>query len=79
MGIIPSEYEIDENRKLWQAIIDRMNERRITPAHLALRTGYSRDRIERGKNGEYQTPTSDFLHTCVNAVSYGLPSSIRGD
>ena len=63
---------LNEIKNIWQTIRLRMNEHRITPAELANRTGYKREHIERGVNGELIPITLDFLRDCVTA--FGLTS-----
>ena len=57
---------------IWQAIRWRMNERRITPEELALKTGYSKDHVERGLVGEPIPITKMFLNRA--AMAFGLTS-----
>ena len=64
---------INEIKNIWQAIRSRMNEYKITPAKLAYETGYKREHIERGINGEIIPITLEFLRDCVTV--FGLTSS----
>jgi len=64
--------QINAIKNIWQAILFRMNERRITPSDLADRTGYRRELIERGIKGEIIPVTLDFLRDCVTV--FGLTS-----
>ncbi len=68
MGIIPNQYPV-----IWQAIRWWMEKKLWDSAELALQTGYSKARIERGIRGEPEPPTSDFLHSCVDV--FGLRAS----
>ena len=65
--------QINAIRDIWQAIRFRMNERRITPTDLALRTGYQREHIENGIRGEIIPVTLNFLRGCV--AVFGLTSA----
>lgn len=72
MGITFDQDQSSEIKNIWQAICLRMNERRLTPADLAYKTGYSKNHIERGIEGEPIPITDDFIHKCV--MAFGLTS-----
>ncbi|MBI4285206.1 MAG: hypothetical protein HY670_04800 [Chloroflexi bacterium] len=67
-----SQERINRIRDIWQYILDRMRERRITPERLSSLTGYPVDRIRRGIKGEPVEITDDFLRECV--MAFGLTS-----
>jgi len=54
-----------EIKDIWQAIIWRMNERKILPAMLASETGYPLDYIIRGIAGQPVEVELSFLRGCV--------------
>jgi len=67
MGMNPNQFPI-----IWKGICWWMNEKGIIPAHLALLTGYSKGRIERGIRGEPEWISSDFVHACVDVFGLRL-------
>jgi len=69
---MPNQNQINEVLNIWQAIRNRMNERRLAPMGLASRTKYSKNDIERGIAGEIVSIDLDFLRDCV--LAFGLPS-----
>jgi len=73
MGITLKQDQINKIKSTWRGICAGMNQHGITPQALAYRTGYSRDRIERGVRGEPEQLSSDFLHACVSV--FGLRSA----
>lgn len=73
MRITRKQDQINKIKNTWQGICWWMNEQGIAPQALANRTGYSRDRIERGLRGGTEPLSSDFLHACVNV--FGLKSA----
>lgn len=61
MGIMPHLEQRNEIKNVWQIIRWRLNVHRITPQQLSFKTGYSRDRIERGLKGEPIEIGTDFF------------------
>lgn len=68
MGIKPNQFPI-----IWRAICGRMKKKLWKPDYLALQTGYSKGRIERGIRDGTEPLTSDFVHACVDV--FGLRNS----
>ncbi len=68
MRIQTDEDQSNKYKNTWQAILNCMRERKITPAKLSQRTGYTRGYIERGISGESVEISLDFLHRCVGAM-----------
>ena len=68
MRIQTGEDQSNKYKNTWQVILYRMRERKITPAELSRRTGYTRGYIERGINGESVEISVDFLRRCVGAM-----------
>ncbi len=65
MGIQPEQIQI-----IWQGILFWMKEKKISPSQLVNLTNSSLYSIEKGIEGNFEWPTSDFIHSCVDA--FGL-------